>query len=575
MAHFHCETKEGTETAEETEFETCDDELLMWLQQNDLLDARNKLMNCKRKVTLDFLKQIDPIFLNGFIKDDLGLDGILAFYFSSAIKKLQIASQERQLAQSTQIFRTIVLSHDEGKAINEIKNRYKEATQYLNQLNHCITSLSEMDTQNQNAINEFRANIVQKINDRMDELIQISHTAITEQKKQILSRSKRIKSYQSALSKAQRKHKQLLNDNDLDELKREGQILKVNENINDNYHQIMQNKPMLNHAVSVELGEMEMNKSIKSCGEVRVIEATSDNTCAQKRIQQNEPPKPPMFSVEDANTTEHGTEAKMSFEEVKSNVDLECYVETCDGMQSCRDSIDDDPPWSPWSKRQPFAAQKHYTLRLSRLGTPFGIRARYKSKHGWSEYSEEVEYTTRGHRVCFDGNGYVLMADNSCKQICELKIGDKVRSFPNAVASVRCRITQNVNDTMEMVQLKNDCWITCKHPVLVQQDDKNCVEWDLNQYKNIDTLDTDLIEQYGLMWVLPKHIQPITLKYQEKIYNFVLDSLHTINVNGNWCCTLGHDYKGSVIEHELWGNSIAIKSFLQSNSTTYPDVVFV
>eukprot|EP01084_Bolivina_argentea_P258482 435781_1 len=423
MAHFHCDTFEGTKTE--------NNQLLMWLQQNDLLDAKQQVMNHKKKITLDFLKQIDPIFLNGFIKHDLGLDGMLAFYFSSAVKKLQTTSQNKPPSQPMQIVRTVVLSNEEGKAINEIKNKYKEATQYLNELNKCINSLNDLNTQNQNTINEFKTNLINKINERMDTLIQISNSKIDQKKRQILSYSNRIKSYESGLIKAQQKHKELLNDNALDDMKRESEILQVNENINKNYNKVMHNKPIFNAVVSVDFDEIKMNNFIKSCGKVTAVKARYDNTYSQKLSQ---PPQPPIFSVKDALTTEHGTEAKMEFIEVKSNLDLECHVETMDTGGSLK-ALN----LSPWAKHQPFAAQKHYTLRL-RLGTEYHIRARYKNKYGWSEYSKEVRYTTRGHRVCFDGNGYVLMADNSHKQICELEIGDKVRSFPNGVANITCRI---------------------------------------------------------------------------------------------------------------------------------------
>eukprot|EP01084_Bolivina_argentea_P143553 252027_1 len=149
-------------------------------------------------------------------------------------------------------------------------------------------------------------------------------------------------------------------------------------------------------------------------------------------------------------------------------------------------------------------------------------------------------YESHGDNWCFDGNGNVLMADNSYKRICNLKVGDKVRSFPNFVSTIKCCIQSNINDEIEMVKLQNNCWITFEHPILIKTNDYN------GGYDTLNRLDTDEIKKYGLLWVLPKQILPVKLRYQDKIYNFMLDSYHTINVNGNWCCTLGHDYKGKI-----------------------------
>lgn len=49
--------------------------------------------------------------------------------------------------------------------------------------------------------------------------------------------------------------------------------------------------------------------------------------------------------------------------------------------------------------------------------------------------------------------------------------------------------------------------------------------------------------------------EPIT----EAIYNFVLDKNHTIIINGEVCCTLGHYFKGEVIEHPYFGTDLVIK----------------
>merc|ERR1719474_1626788 len=143
---------------------------------------------------------------------------------------------------------------------------------------------------------------------------------------------------------------------------------------------------------------------------------------------------------------------------------------------------------------------------------------------------------SHGDSWCFDGLGMVLMADGGFRAISELKVGDEVRSFPDTVSRVKCAILSNIYDHIEMVRLQNDCWITFEHPVLVKTASNS--DWDLSRYSDLDSLDSDEIAKYGLEWALPKELYSVHTRYQDKIYNFVLDSHHTINVNGNWCCTL-------------------------------------
>merc|ERR1712087_754879 len=129
----------------------------------------------------------------------------------------------------------------------------------------------------------------------------------------------------------------------------------------------------------------------------------------------------------------------------------------------------------------------------------------------------------------------------------------------------------DIYDHIDMVCLPNGCWITFEHAVLVDQESDRIADWDTTRYTGIcSRLDSDEIAKYGLRWALPKHLLAVQKRYQDKIYNFVLDSNHTVNVNGNCCCTLGHDDKGAVIEHEFWGNSRVITSHLKASSSTYP-----
>eukprot|EP01084_Bolivina_argentea_P061598 112599_1 len=180
--------------------------------------------------------------------------------------------------------------------------------------------------------------------------------------------------------------------------------------------------------------------------------------------------------------------------------------------------------------------------------------------------------------ACFDDNGLVLMANGKRKKIALLKVGDKVRSFPNYVSEIECCVASEVNKKTLMVKLENHwndncCWITYEHPILVNH--INDYNIDLIECKNIGPiLNTNIVNKYGLKWILPTDIHGESYRFVNNVYNFVLKEHHTINVNGYWCCTLGHDFEGHIIGHPFWGNNVAIKSFLMSYSNSYPNVLF-
>ncbi|CAF2713644.1 unnamed protein product [Rotaria sp. Silwood2] len=56
-------------------------------------------------------------------------------------------------------------------------------------------------------------------------------------------------------------------------------------------------------------------------------------------------------------------------------------------------------------------------------------------------------------------------------------------------------------------------------------------------------------------WTFPHDIGDESVIECSEVYNFVLDSGHIIFINGIECVTLGHDFKGEVIEHPYYGTT--------------------
>lgn len=97
-------------------------------------------------------------------------------------------------------------------------------------------------------------------------------------------------------------------------------------------------------------------------------------------------------------------------------------------------------------------------------------------------------------------------------------------------AKVVCVIeTQITNGLREMVNFENGLIITPWHPV-----------------------------KYNQNWVFPKEIYPTTMVSCNSMITLVMEKDHTIFVNDTPCITLGHNFKGKVIEHDYYGTDKVI-----------------
>jgi len=197
-----------------------------------------------------------------------------------------------------------------------------------------------------------------------------------------------------------------------------------------------------------------------------------------------------------------------------------------------------------------------------------------------SAFTVDINKITQSHgdNWCFDGNGLVLMADSTRKKVSKLLVGDRVMCFGGRKATVECCIASQIGRETKMCNLQSDvggCWITFEHPVLFSSTQRSSY-FDANGIcmYNLDSLDTDKIAKYALSWELPMDLYPTELRFQGYVYNFILNAHHTLNVEGHWCATLGHNYRGRNIEHEFWGNNAKLRAYLRSNSNTYPYVMF-
>jgi hypothetical protein len=131
---------------------------------------------------------------------------------------------------------------------------------------------------------------------------------------------------------------------------------------------------------------------------------------------------------------------------------------------------------------------------------------------------------------CFAGECKVLLSDGTRKRIDAVRRGD-VLWTSTGPAAVRYAIEFNSKNKSQLMTQIGSLWITPWHPILNNS-----------------------------AWLFPSDMFGYTDRLVSKVYNFVLDSGHIIDVEGTLCCTLAHEFKGDVIEHEFFGTQKCVDS---------------
>jgi hypothetical protein len=124
---------------------------------------------------------------------------------------------------------------------------------------------------------------------------------------------------------------------------------------------------------------------------------------------------------------------------------------------------------------------------------------------------------------CFGGDGIVALQNGNSKMIKSLKKGDILHDG----AVIQCVITFEECDTITIED--GNLEITPWHPIFLEN-----------------------------KWVFPNTRKILDVNSKKTVYNFILDTVHIININGVNCCTLGHNFAGPVIEHEFYGTQKVI-----------------
>ncbi|CAF4943716.1 unnamed protein product [Rotaria sp. Silwood1] len=128
---------------------------------------------------------------------------------------------------------------------------------------------------------------------------------------------------------------------------------------------------------------------------------------------------------------------------------------------------------------------------------------------------------------CFYGNCTVLLSNGLTKLVKDIRRGDVLRTPDGVEATVTYVVKiMCAKGKASMVTFDNGLIITPWHPIRI---DGN--------------------------WKFPHDIRHEQEIECQEMYNFVLDQCHISIINGFECVTLGHHFKGEVIEHPYFGTA--------------------
>ena len=135
---------------------------------------------------------------------------------------------------------------------------------------------------------------------------------------------------------------------------------------------------------------------------------------------------------------------------------------------------------------------------------------------------------------CFTKKSIVSMSNGSLKSVDKIKRGDEVMVYSDSNQKLSANINLVVKTKITegktlIVPLNYKLGITPNHPVVSKG-----------------------------KWIHPTNLREPQLEECEYVYNFVLDSHHHMYIGGFKCCTLGHNLKGDVIEHDYYGTNKVI-----------------
>ncbi|KAL4433176.1 hypothetical protein ABPG74_010871 [Tetrahymena malaccensis] len=170
---------------------------------------------------------------------------------------------------------------------------------------------------------------------------------------------------------------------------------------------------------------------------------------------------------------------------------------------------------------KPYSSASSYSQNNSSSSTS------YQSAYNMNDYHN---YSSGG---CIHGDSLVFLQSGMTKKVSEIKKGDIVQCPQLGqfqFAEVQCVVVSKCeNENHNFVQIGENLWITSKHPIRMNGE-----------------------------WIYPNKLNEAQQKQSDFIYQFVLNSGHTMNIGGYEVICLGHGFQEPIASHEYLGSQTVI-----------------
>eukprot|EP01084_Bolivina_argentea_P292166 502229_1 len=271
--------------------------------------------------------------------------------FSDSIRPIMLSNQ--------------IITPQEQQAIDNIKMKKDIITNKINASSKDIITLTNYAKTNENNMNEFRKQAIDRLNKRMDEIIKQSHIKIQQKEENTSEYIRQLKLYQKSLIQIDSKVNDLLKNNELNKTTRQRHIIDMTERVLKS-----EKKDIDITIIKADIDKDYVLKFIDNIGEI--------NTYLY--------PLTPIIYVLDIDATS----ATIHFYNIRS--DYECITEM---KMNSSDSYDEKEMNEAWQQICCIKHAKKCTINDMESDTVYCIRVKYKNRTGFGNYSNIIQLTTK------------------------------------------------------------------------------------------------------------------------------------------------------------------------------------
>eukprot|EP01084_Bolivina_argentea_P313411 542754_1 len=335
-------------------------QLTDWLKQNRLAKYREKFTQMEVIYEdLIALSSCSVDELKVYARDELGLNLMASCRFADGVSSLKPKKKKDR----------IVLSAEEGVAIENIEQRQKETRARIAKEIDNINTLAQVAKANEDEANRVRKVVINAVNKRFDDLISRCNVERGKKEEIIVKHMEELKAYDKALTGANAKCDELLEDGTMDKLARKRRIVSVSQNVLKTQMKDVNVTPK----IKIKMNENEILKYIESIGSVNSFGY----------------PQAPNIKVENVQSTA-ATVRVMMMNEIEAT--YECALELCDDYALNDDEKKNEIQWKQMSL---IKAKKEENLTQLKQDMAHAVRARYKNEQGFGSWCKPVTFRTK------------------------------------------------------------------------------------------------------------------------------------------------------------------------------------